>query len=70
MQNVNIRENEEMITDIQLLNIKEASAFLNVEISTLYSWKYQGKIPFVKLYGKLCFDKQSLIDFINSRKVA
>jgi len=58
------------IRDIKLLNVEEAAELLKVKIPTIYSWKHNGKIPFVKIYGRLCFDKQTLINFINSRKVA
>jgi excisionase family DNA binding protein len=51
--------------DMTLLNIKEASEFLKVATGTLYQWKSEGKIPFVKINGRLCFKKQTLIEFFS-----
>ena len=56
-------------TKMELLNVNEAAEFLKIKVSTLYSWKYYKKIPYVKVYGRLCFDKQELIDFINDKKL-
>ncbi len=42
-----------------LLNIKEVSTLLSVPISTLRSWMYQGKIPFLK-FGK---GRRSIVRF-------
>lgn len=55
---------------INLLDVREASALLRVKPSTLYTWKYQKKIPYVKKYGKLLFNEKSLIEFINSGEVS
>lgn len=50
--------------DIKLVNIKDASKYLAVSVNTLYQWKSMGKIPYVKLYGKLLFNLIELNEFI------
>ncbi len=41
---------------MQLVSVKELSAYLNVKASTLYSWVQKGLIPFHKLNGLVRFD--------------
>ena len=55
---------------MQLLNINQVSELLNIKVSTIYSWVHQRKIPFIKLYGKLCFEHEDITSFINSNRVA
>lgn len=55
---------------MNLLDVNEASKLLRVKPNTLYTWKYQKKIPYVKKYGKLLFKEDTLLDFINSGEVA
>lgn len=50
--------------EYELLNVKEASFFLKVKISTLYAWTHQKRIKFVKLGSKLLFRKVDLIKLI------
>lgn len=60
-----LNNSKEHLNMDELLNIKQASAFFKVAVSTLYQWKHYGKIPFVKIRGRLCFDKQTLINFFS-----
>lgn len=55
---------------VNLLDVNEASALLRIKPNTLYTWKYQKKIPYVKKYGRLLFNEEKLIAFINSGEVA
>lgn len=48
-----------------LMDVYEASSYLKLSPNTLYQWKYEGRIPFVKLGGKLLFDKNELDNFID-----
>ena len=47
------------------MDVYEASSYLKLSPNTLYQWKYEGRIPFVKLGGKLLFDKNELDNFID-----
>ena len=44
----------------RFLNIQEASEYLGFAIHTLYGWTSQRRIPFVKIGGRVRFDKQKL----------
>jgi excisionase family DNA binding protein len=52
-----------------LLRIDEAAKLLGVEISTLRSWVYKKRIPYVKLGGCLRFRRADLDDFISEHRV-
>lgn len=53
----------------QLLNVKELSSCINLHPKTIYKWKDKGIIPFVKINGKVRFEKKEIEDFINNNKV-
>ena len=55
---------------LELMNVQETAEFLRLKVSTLYTWVYQKKIPHIKLYGKLLFNKQELVILIASNNVA
>ena len=42
------------------MNIQEASEYLGFAAGTIYSWTSQRQIPFVKIGGRLRFDKKKL----------
>lgn len=44
----------------RLLNIQEASEYLGFAVHTIYGWTSQRQIPFVKIGGRLRFDKRKL----------
>ena len=48
----------------RLLGIKTAAKYLGVSINTLYQWRSQGKIPYVKIHGRLLFDFSDLNNLI------
>ncbi len=49
----------------RLLGVREAAELLSVKVSTLYQWKYQRKIPFIKLLGKaLRFRRSAILQLI------
>jgi excisionase family DNA binding protein len=50
----------------RLLNIRQASQFLSVSISTLYGWVWQRRIPFVKVGRTLRFDIQDLEKYLQA----
>jgi len=50
------REDEPDVEDVllkedRLLDVRQAAALLGVKVSTLYQWRYQRRIPVVKLFG-------------------
>ena len=53
-----------------LLTIKEASAKLNLKVSTLYKMTCQKRIPYVKISSKLLFDEKSLDRWIEEHSIA
>jgi len=53
------------MVDNELLTVGETAEFLKISVHTVYQWKHLGKIPFVKLHGKLLFKRSELVDFID-----
>ncbi|DAA99549.1 TPA: hypothetical protein CPT96_08275 [Candidatus Gastranaerophilales bacterium HUM_10] len=49
-----------------LMDVYEASKYLKLSPNTIYQWKYEEKIPSIKLGGKLLFDRNELDDFIDN----
>ncbi|MFI5304917.1 MAG: helix-turn-helix domain-containing protein [Nitrospiria bacterium] len=49
---------------MELVTIKEVSQCLKVKVSTLYSWVYQGSIPFYKLNGLIRFNLEEINEWI------
>lgn len=49
-----------------IMNIKEAAAFLHKEVSTLYTYTSERRIPFYKRGNTLYFFKDQLVDWIES----
>jgi excisionase family DNA binding protein len=49
-----------------LVGASEAADYLGISKSTLYNWRYQGKVPYHKLYGLLRFDLSELRQLIKS----
>ena len=54
---------------MKLLNVAETAELLNIKTSTLYTWVHYKKIPHIKLYGKLCFEYEGIVTFINANKI-
>ena len=48
----------------RLMNIREASAYLGFAVHTIYGWTSQRRIPFVKIGGRLRFDRGKLDKWI------
>lgn len=53
---------------MQILTAKETAEFLRIEMSTLYTWVHNKKLPAIKLYGKLCFEYNDLKLLIEKSK--
>ena len=44
----------------RFLNIEEAAEYLGFSVHTLYGWTSQRRIPFLKIHGRVRFDKRKL----------
>jgi excisionase family DNA binding protein len=53
----------------RLLTIQEASALTRLRPKTLYSYTSQRTVPFVKLGGRVLFDEDRLLKWIEAHKV-
>lgn len=54
----------------RLLTVDEASHYLGLTKTTLYTWTCQKKIPHVKIGRALRFDKVELDSWIESKKIS
>jgi excisionase family DNA binding protein len=54
----------------RLMDVKEAAEFLNLSPRTLYKKTCARQIPFLKLGGKLLFDRRELDEYIDAHRVA
>ena len=54
---------------MQLLTYDEASKLLAVKRGTLYSWVSRGKLPYMRLSGKMVrFDKDQLEQWLDNMR--
>lgn len=53
----------------RLININELSEYLDLSISTIYSWVSQRRIPFVKCGRLTKFDLERINDWIDESSV-
>ena len=51
----------------KLLTINEVSDILQVKKSTIYSWTFTRKIPFVKINGVVRFREKAINSWIESK---
>lgn len=59
---------KELEIPTRLLDIRQASQFLAVSVSTLYGWVWQRRIPFVKIGRAVRFDIEDLKAFIQANR--
>jgi excisionase family DNA binding protein len=50
----------------ELLCVDEAAEYLRISPHTLRAWVAQGKLPYVKLVGRVLFRMEDLKAFVNS----
>lgn len=50
------------------LNVDEACEFVNMSRAKLFKLKKEGRIPYIKIDNILSFDRDDLIEFMNSHK--
>ena len=53
----------------RLITIREASEYTGLSVSTLYSWIWQKRVPYVKLGRAVRFDLADLDRLIELRRV-
>ena len=54
----------------KLLTIEQVSELLQVKRSTIYSWTFTRKIPFVKINGALRFKEKVIGKWIDEQETA
>jgi excisionase family DNA binding protein len=61
---------EKIASDMQdeMLNIKEASAFLKLAVATIYSKVCRGEIPATKPGRQLYFNKAELVEWLKQKR--
>lgn len=59
-------EGSQIRRENRLLSIADVASWLGVKVSTIYNWVHYEKIPYVKLYGKLCFETAKIEEFIRN----
>lgn len=65
-------EPEEIIfnSSLELLNVKEAAAFLKVSVSTVRHLQQQREVSFIKVGGSVRFAKSDLLGYLNRKRIA
>ena len=67
---VEVNSNMRSAAESGLLRVREVAVRLGVELSTIYTWVQEGRIPFVRLGGRsVRFDPQTLEGWIDSQRV-
>jgi len=56
------------VRDRQLMTPKQCAAFLQIEVTTLYVMKSQGRIPFRKVGHLLRFDFDEIVEWTKSKE--
>jgi len=53
----------------QPVTAKELSQFLSISQPTLIRWRKKGKIPYLKLGGRILYQKSAVITAIESKRI-
>ena len=48
----------------QILTVQDLKEFLNISEATIYKWKRERRLPYIKIGRTLRFDKNSIIQWI------
>lgn len=54
----------------QLMDIRSLSEFLKLPVRTIYQWTYQNKVPHIKLGRCLRFDPETILEWLERKRVA
>jgi len=52
-----------------LMNIKELAEYLQVDVTTLYTWSQKGKIPAMKLGVVWRYRKEDIDEWLEQQKI-
>ncbi len=52
-----------------LMNIQEAAEYLGLTVGTMYQWRSQHKVPYIKVGRKVKFKKDQLDQWLATRTV-
>ena len=66
--NKQVTESLSAETEDQLLNVKQASKYLDLAVQTVYGLTSNNKIPFLKRGKKLYFKKTDLLQWVEAGK--
>jgi excisionase family DNA binding protein len=58
----------EVIMNTKYLKMDDVCKILDIAKSTLYAYVGKGKIPYLKIGGKLKFDENDITNWLNSKK--
>ena len=56
------------MTDDQLMSVRELADYLNVNISTVYTWSQRGQIPAMKVGNMWRYRRSEIEDWLNQRR--
>jgi excisionase family DNA binding protein len=59
-----------MHSNLQLLTVKECADFLGLARGTIYTWRKQGRIPYIQLGKRFVFPLNDLMAFLEVNRVS
>ena len=59
-----------MYNNLQLLSVKETAQFLGLARGTIYTWRKQGRIPYIQLGKRFVFPLHDLMAFLEVNRVS
>ncbi|MBL1279786.1 MAG: helix-turn-helix domain-containing protein [Fluviicola sp.] len=62
-------QNNNIIPKCEFWNIKQASSWLGLSVDHVYKMTRAGKLPHIKIGGRLCFEESRLRTYINECRV-
>ncbi len=57
------------MNNTNIMSIEEASSYLGLKKSTIYSWIFQRRIPFIKLGKLVKFDRRDIDKWLEGNKI-
>jgi len=61
--------NKEIEGGPNLISIQQASEYLGITVGTIYQWRSQHKIPYIKVGRRVKFKKEQLDQWLTERTV-
>jgi PTS system nitrogen regulatory IIA component len=56
------------MTDDQLMSVRELADYLNINISTVYTWSQRGQIPAMKVGNMWRYRRSEIEEWLNQRR--